>query len=142
MYIEETLSIIKPDAVSKNVIGCIYSRLEQAELKIIAAKMKRLSDHEVRKLYAIHVGRPFYDNLIEFMSSGPVMIQVIQGKDAVSRHRKLVGATNPKEAAPGTIRADFASSIDTNAIHCSDSKSTACFEISLFFKRDEIYPRS
>lgn len=141
MPIERTLSIIKPDAVAKDVIGEIYSRFEQAGLKIIAARMKQLSRGQAEEFYAVHRERPFFDDLVRFMTSGPVMIQVLEGENAISRNRELMGATNPREAAPGTIRADFAESIDANAVHGSDAAETARVEISCFFGSDEIYSR-
>lgn len=141
MALERTLSIIKPDAVGKNVIGQIYSRFEGAGLKIIAAKMKQLTREEAEGFYAVHKERPFFNALVEFMISGPVMIQALQGEDAISKHRDLMGATNPKEAAPGTIRADFADSIDANAVHGSDGADTARNEIEYFFSDSEICPR-
>jgi len=137
--IERTLSIIKPDAVAKDVIGEIYSRFEQAGLKIIAARMKHLSQAEAEAFYAVHRSRPFFADLVKFMTSGPVMIQVLEGENAISRNRELMGATNPQEAAPGTIRADFAQSIDANAVHGSDAAETAEVEIACFFGADEIY---
>ena len=127
MPIERTLSIIKPDAVAKDVIGEIYSRFEQAGLKIIAARMKQLSRAQAEEFYAVHKARPFFTALVDFMTSGPVMIQVLEGENAISRNRELMGATNPAEAAPGTIRADFAESIDANAVHGSDAAATARF---------------
>lgn len=139
MSIERTLSIIKPDAVAKDVIGEIYSRFEQAGLKIIAARMKHLSQAEAEAFYAVHRSRPFFADLVKFMTSGPVMIQVLEGENAISRNRELMGATNPQEAAPGTIRADFAQSIDANAVHGSDAAETAEVEIACFFGADEIY---
>lgn len=141
MALERTLSIIKPDAVGKNLIGAIYSRFEQAGLKIVAAKMKHLSRTEAEGFYAVHRERPFFKPLVEFMSSGPVMIQVLEGADAVARNRQLMGATNPKDAAPGTIRADFARSIDANAVHGSDGPETAATEIAYFFSVSELCPR-
>lgn len=141
MAIERTLSIIKPDAVAKDVIGEIYTRFEQAGLKIIAARMKHLDEAEAQRFYAVHKGRPFFDDLVTFMTSGPVMIQVLEGENAISRNRELMGATNPEEAAPGTIRADFARSIDANAVHGSDGEDTAREEIACFFDRSEIYSR-
>jgi nucleoside-diphosphate kinase len=136
--IEQTLSIIKPDAVKKNLIGAIYSRFEQAELKIIAAKMKHLSLTEAEQFYAVHKERGFFKELVTFMSSGPVMIQVLRGENAILKHREIMGATNPKEAAPGTIRADFADSIEKNAVHGSDAPETALEEIAFFFSGLEI----
>ena len=141
MPVERTLSIIKPDAVAKDVIGEIYSRFEQAGLKIIAAKMKLLSAAEAGEFYAVHRERPFFADLVKFMTSGPVMIQVLEGENAVSRNRELMGATNPKDAAPGTIRADFAQSIDANAVHGSDATETAKVEIACFFSDNEINSR-
>jgi len=141
MALERTLSIIKPDAVAKNVIGQIYARFEQAGLKVIAARMKQLSRKEAEGFYAVHKERPFFNALVEFMISGPVMVQVLQGENAVAKHRELMGATNPKEAAPGTIRADFADSIDANAVHGSDAAETAKAEIAYFFPETEILPR-
>jgi nucleoside-diphosphate kinase len=139
--IERTLSIIKPDAVAKDVIGEIYSRFEQAGLKIIAARMKQLSTEDAENFYAIHRGRPFFNDLVKFMTSGPVMIQVLEGENAITRNRELMGATNPKEAAPGTIRADFAVSIDANAVHGSDGPDTAKAEIAHFFSPEDINSR-
>ncbi len=141
MPIERTLSIIKPDAVAKDVIGEIYSRFEQAGLKIIAARMKLLSRSEAEEFYAVHRERPFFNDLVKFMTSGPVMIQVLEGEDAISRNRQLMGATNPQEAAPGTIRADFAESIDANAVHGSDAPETAKVEIACFFEPADINSR-
>jgi nucleoside-diphosphate kinase len=138
---QRTLSIIKPDAVAKNVVGEIYTRFERAGLTIIAAKMKHLSTEEAEGFYAVHRERPFFADLVKFMTSGPVMIQVLEGQDAVSRHRELMGATDPRQAAPGTIRADFATSIDANAVHGSDAEETAREEIAYFFGADEIYSR-
>lgn len=138
MAIERTLSIIKPDAVAKNVIGKIYSRFEKAGLKIVAAKMLHLNDKSAGGFYAEHQGRPFYADLIEFMTSGPVVVQVLEGEGAVGLNRELMGATNPCEAESGTIRADFANSIDANAVHGSDSASSAEREIDYFFNADEI----
>lgn len=138
---QRTLSIIKPDAVAKNVIGEIYSRFEKAGLKVTAARMKHLSRSEAEGFYAVHRDRPFFAALVDFMISGPVMIQVLEGDDAVARHRDLMGATNPKEAAPGTIRADFADSIDANAVHGSDAPETAATEISYFFPSTDVYAR-
>ncbi len=138
---ERTISIIKPDAVAKNVIGEIYSRFEKAGLKIVAAKMMQLSKEKAGEFYAVHKERPFYGELIEFMTSGPVMVQVLEGEDAIAKNREVMGATNPKEAAPGTIRADFAESIDENAVHGSDGPETARAEIAFFFSDDEICPR-
>jgi nucleoside-diphosphate kinase len=141
MALERTLSIIKPDAVAKNVIGEIYARFEKAGLKIVAAKMKHLSRKEAEGFYAVHKERPFFNALVEFMISGPVVISVLQGENAVLAHRDLMGATNPKEAKPGTIRADFAESIDANAVHGSDATETAKVEIAYFFAETEVFPR-
>ena len=141
MAVERTLSIIKPDAVAKNVIGKIYSRFESNGLKIVAAKMKHLSREEAEGFYAVHNERPFFAELVKFMTSGPVMVQVLEGENAVAKNRELMGATNPKEAAPGTIRADFASSIDANAVHGSDSLANAAIEVAYFFGEQEICPR-
>ena len=133
MALERTLSIIKPDAVAKNVIGQIYTRFENAGLKIVAAKMAQLTKAEAEGFYAVHKERPFFADLVKFMISGPVMIQALEGEGAVLKNRDLMGATNPKEAAPGTIRADFADSIDANAVHGSDSAENAAIEIAYFF---------
>ena len=141
MALERSLSIIKPDAVAKNVIGEIYSRFEKAGLKVAAAKMKQLSRAEAEGFYAVHRERPFFNALVEFMISGPVMIQVLEGENAIAKNRELMGATNPKEAAAGTIRADFADSIDANAVHGSDAPETAAQEIKYFFDDSEIYSR-
>ncbi|HHW4680350.1 MAG TPA: nucleoside-diphosphate kinase [Xylella taiwanensis] len=141
MALERTLSIIKPDAVAKNVIGDIYSRFEKAGLKIVAAKYKQLSLCEAEGFYAVHRHRSFFKPLVEFMISGPVMIQVLEGDNAVARHRELLGATNPKDAAPGTIRADFAESIEANAAHGSDSVENAAIEMAYFFASTEIILR-
>jgi nucleoside-diphosphate kinase len=141
MALERTLSIIKPDAVAKNVVGEIYARFEKAGLKIVAAKMKHLSRKEAEGFYAVHKDRPFFNALVEFMISGPVMITALQGENAVLAHRDLMGATNPKEAKPGTIRADFAESIDANAVHGSDAVETAKAEIAYFFAETEVFPR-
>ena len=141
MALERTLSIIKPDAVAKNVIGEIYSRFEKAGLKVAAARMKHLSRQEAEGFYAVHRERPFFSSLVNFMSSGPVMIQVLEGEGAVLKHRELMGATNPKEAAAGTIRADFADSIDANAVHGSDAVETAAVEIAYFFPSTDVYTR-
>ena len=133
MAAEQTLSIIKPDAVAKNVIGKIYSRFEDNGLKIVNAKMAHLTTEQAQGFYAVHKERPFFNDLVSFMTSGPVMIQVLEGDNAVLKNRELMGATNPKEAAPGTIRADFAESIDANAVHGSDSLENAKIEIQYFF---------
>ncbi len=142
MAVEQTLSIIKPDAVAKNVIGQIYSRFEAQGLRIVAAKMKQLTRAEAEGFYAVHKERPFFNDLVAFMISGPVMIQVLEGEDAIAKNREIMGATNPKEAAAGTIRADFAESIDANAVHGSDAPETAKQEIAYFFKADDICSRS
>ena len=141
MAVERTLSIIKPDAVAKNVIGQIYSRFEQAGLKVVAAQMRHLNRKEAEGFYAVHRGRPFFNDLVKFMMSGPVMIQVLEGENAIALNRELMGATNPKDAAPGTIRADFAESIDANAVHGSDSPETAAVEIAYFFPAMNVYSR-
>lgn len=141
MAIERTISIVKPDAVAKNVIGKIYSRFEDNGLRIVAAKMKHLTVREAQEFYAVHKERPFFGELVEFMTSGPVMIQVLEGENAVAKNRELMGATNPAEAAPGTIRADFADSLSTNAVHGSDSLENAAIEIAHFFSQSEICPR-
>lgn len=141
MAVERTLSIIKPDAVAKNVIGKIYQRFEEAGLKIIAAKMVWLSEKEAGAFYAVHKDRPFYKDLVAFMTSGPVMVQVLEGENAIAKNRELMGATDPKKAAPGTIRADFADSIDANAVHGSDAPETAKAEIAFFFPEMNIYSR-
>jgi nucleoside-diphosphate kinase len=141
MALERTLSIIKPDAVAKNVIGEIYSRFEKAGLKIVASKMKHLSRKEAEGFYAVHKERPFFNALVEFMISGPVVIQALEGDNAVLKHRDLMGATDPKKADKGTIRADFADSIDANAVHGSDSQENAAVEIAYFFATTELCPR-
>lgn len=141
MAIERTLSIIKPDAVAKNVIGQIYSRFENAGLKIVAARMARLSRADAEKFYAVHAARPFFKDLVEFMISGPVMVQVLEGEDAILKNRDLMGATDPKKADKGTIRADFADSIDANAVHGSDAAETARVEIAFFFPEINVYSR-
>lgn len=135
---QRTLSIIKPDAVAKNVIGQIYQRFEDSGLKIVAAKMKHLSQSEAEGFYAVHKERPFFGDLVSFMTSGPVMIQVLEGDNAIKKNRDIMGATNPKEAAAGTIRADFAESIDANAVHGSDAEETAAVEIAYFFSSIEL----
>ena len=138
---ERTLSIIQPDAVAKNVIGQIYTRFEQAGLKVVAAKMKHLSRAEAEGFYAVHRERPFFNALVDFMISGPVMVQVLEGENAVAKNRELMGATNPKDAAAGTIRADFADSIDANAAHGSDSVENAAIEVAYFFAATEVVSR-
>jgi nucleoside-diphosphate kinase len=141
MAIERTLSIIKPDAVAKNVIGEIYGRFEKAGLRIVAARMMQLTPKQAGAFYAVHKERPFYNELVDFMVSGPIMVQVLEGENAIKRNREVMGATNPKDAAPGTIRADFAETVDENAVHGSDGPETAEQEIAFFFKSDEICPR-
>jgi nucleoside-diphosphate kinase len=141
MAVERTLSIIKPDAVAKNVIGKIYSRFESAGLKIVASRMTHLSQAEAEGFYAVHRERPFFNDLVKFMVSGPVVIQVLEGENAVLAHRDLMGATDPKKAAAGTIRADFAESIDANAVHGSDSLENAAIEIAYFFPASQVYSR-
>jgi nucleoside-diphosphate kinase len=141
MAVERTLSIIKPDAVARNVIGEIYARFEKAGLKIVAARMARLSRSDAEGFYAVHKGRPFFNDLVDFMISGPVMIQVLEGEGAIARNRDLMGATDPKKAAKGTIRADFAQSIDANAVHGSDAPETAASEIAYFFPASQVFSR-
>jgi nucleoside-diphosphate kinase len=141
MSLERTLSIIKPDAVAKNVIGRIYARFEDAGLKIVAARMAHLSRREAEAFYAVHSARPFFRDLVEFMISGPVVISVLEGEDAIARHRELMGATDPKKADKGTIRADFADSIDANAVHGSDAPETAATEVAFFFPALDVYSR-
>lgn len=141
MAIERTLSIIKPDAVAKNVIGKIYQRFEDAGLKVVAAKLVQLSELEAGQFYAVHKERPFFNDLVKFMISGPVMIQVLEGEGAIAKNRDLMGATDPKKAAPGTIRADFADSIDANAVHGSDAPETAAVEVAFFFPGMNVYGR-
>lgn len=141
MAVERTLSIIKPDAVAKNVIGQIYARFESAGLKIVAARMTQLSEREAQGFYAVHRERPFFRDLVKFMASGPVMVQVLEGDNAIARNRDLMGATDPKKAAKGTIRADFADSIDANAVHGSDAPDTARTEIAYFFPSIDILSR-
>lgn len=142
MAVERTLSIIKPDAVAKNVIGEIYSRFEKAGLQIVAARMMHLTEEQAGEFYAVHKERPFYGDLVSFMTSGPVMVQALEGENAIAAHRDVMGATNPAEAAPGTIRADFASSIDENACHGSDAPETAAQEIEFFFGADGVCART
>lgn len=141
MAAERTLSIIKPDAVAKNVIGQIYARFEAAGLNIVAARMTRLSREQAEGFYAVHRERPFFADLVKFMISGPVMIQVLEGENAIQKNRDLMGSTDPKKAAPGTIRADFAASIDANAVHGSDAPATAAVEIAYFFPAIDIHSR-
>ncbi len=142
MAIERTLSIIKTDAVANNVNGEIYNRFEKAGLRIIAARMEHLSAEKAGEFYAVHKERPFYGDLVEFMTSGPVMVQVLEGEDAIAKNREVMGATNPAEAAPGTIRADFAQTVDENAVHGSDGTETASAEIEFFFGSDGVCPRT
>jgi len=142
MAIERTFSIVKPDAVAKNVIGEIYARFEKAGLKIVASKMLHLSREQAEGFYAVHKERPFFGELVDYMTSGPVMVQVLEGEDAIKLNREVMGATNPKEAATGTIRADFAEDITENAVHGSDAPETAAVEIKFFFSDEEICPRT
>jgi len=142
MAIERTLSIIKPDAVAKNVIGEIYSRFEKAGLRVVAARMEHLSAEKAGEFYAVHKERPFYQDLVAFMTSGPVMIQALEGEDAIAKNREVMGATNPADAAPGTIRADFAQTVDENAVHGSDGTDTAKAEIEFFFGADGVCART
>ena len=142
MAVERTFSIVKPNAVAKDVIGAIYSRFEQAGLKIVAAKMLHMDTEQAQGFYAVHKERPFFNDLVAFMTSGPVMVQVLEGENAIMKNREIMGATNPEEAAPGTIRADFADSLEANAVHGSDAPETAVQEIAYFFTESEICPRS
>ena len=142
MAVEQTLSIIKPDGVQKNLIGEIYSRFEKAGLEIVAAKMKHLTDKEAQGFYAVHRERPFFNDLVTYMTSGPVMIQVLQGEDAIAKNREIMGATNPADADPGTIRADFAASIEENVVHGSDGADTAAAEIAFLFGEEGVCPRT
>ena len=142
MAVERTFSIVKPNAVAKDVIGAIYQRFEQAGLKIVAAKMLRMTTEQAQGFYAVHKERPFFNDLVNFMTSGPVMVQVLEGDNAVMKNRQIMGATNPAEAAAGTIRADFADSLEANAVHGSDAPDTAAQEIAYFFTESEICPRS
>ena len=142
MAVERTLSIVKPDAVARNLIGEIYSRFEKGGLRIVAARMMRLSEEQAQGFYAEHEGKPFFEDLCTYMRSGPVVVQVLEGEDAIATNRRLMGATNPAEAAPGTIRADFAESIDANAVHGSDSPTSAEREIGFFFSPEEICDRA
>jgi len=142
MSVEQTLSIIKPDGVQKNLIGEIYSRFEKAGLQIVAARMVRLSKERAEDFYAVHKERPFYNDLVQYMTSGPVMVQALEGENAINRNREIMGATNPAEADKGTIRADFAESIEENIVHGSDGAATAAQEIAFFFGDDGICPRS
>ena len=142
MAVQRTFSIVKPDAVARNLIGEIYSRFEKGGLRIVASKMLTLTKEQAAGFYAEHDGRPFFEDLCNYMRSGPVMVQVLEGEDAIATNRRLMGATNPAEAAPGTIRADFAESIDANAVHGSDAPESAAREISFFFSDAEIHDRS
>jgi nucleoside-diphosphate kinase len=142
MAIEQTFSIIKPDAVAKNVIGEIVSRFENNGLQVVASKMLQLSKEQAEGFYAVHKQRPFYNDLVSFMISGPVVVQVLEGENAISKNRELMGATNPADAAPGTIRADFATTVDENAVHGSDAPETAAEEIKYFFGEDGLCPRT
>lgn len=142
MAIERTFSIIKPDAVAKNIIGEIYSRFEKGGLRIVAAKMLHLTREQAEGFYAVHKERPFYKDLVEFMTSGPVVVQVLEGENAIVKNRELMGATNPQDADPGTIRADFAETVDENAVHGSDAPETAAQEIEFFFGEEGICPRT
>ncbi|MFQ5995481.1 MAG: nucleoside-diphosphate kinase [Acidiferrobacterales bacterium] len=141
MGIERTLSIIKPDAVGKNLIGAIYSRLEQAGLRIVTAKMLHLTKEQAEGFYAVHRERPFFNSLVQFMTSGPIMVQVLEGENAINKNREIMGATDPSEAAPGTIRAEFAENVERNSVHGSDGPETAKSEITFFFNDSEICPR-
>lgn len=142
MALEHTLSIIKPDAVARNIIGKIYNRFEEGGLQIVAAKMLRLTHEQAEVFYAVHRERPFYPELIDYMTSGPVMVQVLEGKDAIAKHREIMGATDPKKADPGTIRADFAESVTKNAVHGSDATETAAHEIAFFFGQFDLCPHT
>ena len=142
MAVERTLSIIKPDGVAKNLIGEIYRRFEAAELRIVAARMIHLGEDQAGQFYAVHKERPFFKDLVSYMTSGPVIVQVLEGEDAIARHREIMGATNPADAAPGTIRADFAASIEENVVHGSDGPDTAANEVAFFFSGDQICPRT
>ena len=142
MAVERTLSIVKPDGVAKNLIGEVYRRFEKAGLKVVAAKMIRLRQDQAEGFYAVHKARPFYADLVRYMISGPVMVQVLEGENAIKANRDIMGATNPKQAAPGTIRADFAASIEENVVHGSDGPETAATEIAFFFSQAEICPRT
>ena len=142
MAVEQTISIIKPDAIAKNVIGQIYDRFEKAGLQVVAAKMLHLSQEQAEGFYAVHKERPFFNDLVSFMTSGPVMVQVLEGENAIAKNREVMGATNPAEAAAGTIRADFASSIEENAVHGSDAPETAATEIAFFFGDGGVCPRT
>ena len=141
MPLERTLSIVKPDAVAKNIVGKIYERFESAGLRIIACRMTHLNREQAEAFYAVHKERPFYQELVEYMTSGPVVVQVLEGEDAIQKNRKVMGATNPEEAEAGTIRADFAESVQANAVHGSDGPDTARAEIAFFFDKNQICPR-
>ncbi|MBT8089299.1 MAG: nucleoside-diphosphate kinase [Gammaproteobacteria bacterium] len=142
MAVEQTLSIIKPDGVQKNLIGEIYSRFEKAGLEIVAARMMQLTKEQAQGFYAVHKDRPFFDDLVSYMTSGPVIVQVLRGENAIARNREIMGATNPSDAEPGTIRADFAASIEENVVHGSDAADTAAVEIAFFFGDDGVCPRT
>lgn len=142
MAVERTLSIVKPDAVANNLIGKIYARFEANGLRIVAARMLHLSREQAEQFYAVHRERPFYNDLVAFMTSGPVMVQVLEGEDAIAKNREVMGATDPKKAAPGTIRADFADNVEENAVHGSDAPETAAAEIGFFFSDNQICPRT
>jgi len=142
MALERTFSIVKPDAVARNLIGAIYSRFEQNGLQVIAARMIRMTQEQAQGFYAEHEGKPFFSDLVSYMTSGPVVVQVLEGEGAIARNRELMGATNPKEAAPGTIRADFAESVEANAVHGSDSPQSAEREINFFFQAEDVCPRA
>ena len=142
MAVEQTLSIIKPDGVEKNIIGKIYSRFEKAGLQVVAARMMHLTKEQAEGFYAVHKERPFFNDLVSYMTSGPVMVQVLEGENAIAKNREIMGATNPAEAAPDTIRADFANSIEENAVHGSDAPETAAVEIAYFFGDDGVCPRT
>jgi nucleoside-diphosphate kinase len=142
MVVERTFSIVKPDAVAKNLIGEIYRRFEQAGLKVVAARMLHLTQAQAEGFYAVHRERPFFKDLVKFMISGPVMVQVLEGENAVAKNREIMGATDPKQAAPGTIRADFAKTVDENCVHGSDAAATAQVEVAYFFSRIELCPRT
>lgn len=142
MSVERTLSIIKPDAVARNRIGEIYARFEKAGLRILSAKMLHLNREQAEGFYAVHRERPFFRDLVRFMTSGPIMVQVLEGENAIARNREIMGATDPKKAAPGTIRADFATNVEENAVHGSDGPDTARTEIAYFFRDDELFPRT
>lgn len=142
MALERTFSIVKPDAVARNLIGAIYSRFEQNGLQVIAARMIRMTQEQAQGFYAEHEGKPFFNDLVSYMTSGPVVVQVLEGEGAIARNRELMGATNPKEAAPGTIRADFAESVEANAVHGSDSPQSAEREINFFFQAEDVCPRA